>query len=162
MSAEVPSPSGGRPTPDSDVAPRRARIGRSGAEVGSGSGAAVEAHSEKEAGTALTDQDASVIPVAGGARIAMGAPPSRSPSQPADSVDVLPRALDTLPLTWQRVLWYCEVLELKPNEAASLLGMAPTALLDIHHRARTDLRAAYLKSERSWTGGRAAQIDGQS
>lgn len=54
------------------------------------------------------------------------------------------RAFERLPGTSQQVLWYTEVLEKSPAETASLLKIAPGAVAARAHRARDELRTAWL------------------
>lgn len=58
--------------------------------------------------------------------------------------DFVAEAFATLPLRWQRVLWFVEVEGLRPREAAPLLDVAPNALSALLRRARKGLREAYL------------------
>ena len=58
--------------------------------------------------------------------------------------DFVAQAFATLPLRWQKVLWYVEIEGLKPREAAPLLDIAPNALSALLRRARKGLREAYL------------------
>ncbi|WP_217496197.1 RNA polymerase sigma factor [Arthrobacter sp. 24S4-2] len=62
----------------------------------------------------------------------------------AQEHDFVAEAFATLPLRWQRVLWYVEIEGLKPREAAPLLDVAPNALSALLRRARKGLRKAYL------------------
>lgn len=54
------------------------------------------------------------------------------------------RAFDRLPGTSQEVLWYTEVLNMSPAETAPLLKITPGAVAGRAHRARDDLRTAWL------------------
>ncbi|MET8757558.1 sigma-70 family RNA polymerase sigma factor [Lentzea sp. NPDC004782] len=54
------------------------------------------------------------------------------------------RAFERLPGTSQQVLWYTEVLNMSPAEAAPILEIAPGAVAARAHRARDDLRTAWL------------------
>jgi RNA polymerase sigma factor (sigma-70 family) len=54
-------------------------------------------------------------------------------------------ALQSLPERWQKVLWYTDVLGLKPREIAPLMGIAPNAVSSLALRARKSLRAAYVE-----------------
>lgn len=58
--------------------------------------------------------------------------------------DLVAEALATLPLRWQKVLWFVEVEGLRPHEAAPVLNVAPNALPALLRRARKGLREAYL------------------
>lgn len=58
--------------------------------------------------------------------------------------DFVAEAFATLPLRWQRVLWYVEIEGLRPREAAPLLDVKPNALSALLRRARNGLREAYL------------------
>jgi RNA polymerase sigma factor (sigma-70 family) len=58
--------------------------------------------------------------------------------------DFVAEAFATLPLRWQRALWYVEIEGLKPREAAPLLDITPNALSALLKRARNGLREAYL------------------
>ena len=58
--------------------------------------------------------------------------------------DFVAEAFATLPLRWQKVLWFVEIEGLKPREAAPLLDVAPNALSALLRRARKGLREAYL------------------
>lgn len=69
--------------------------------------------------------------------------PGRFHSGPPEH-DFVAEAFATLPLRWQRVLWFVEVEGLKPREAAPLLDVAPSALSALLRRARKGLREAYL------------------
>lgn len=56
-------------------------------------------------------------------------------------------ALQSLPLRWQRVLWYADVLGEPPLSLGSLMGMKPAASSSLLRRARAALRIAYLEAQ---------------
>lgn len=53
-------------------------------------------------------------------------------------------ALKTLPKRWQTVLWYADVLQVKPRHIAPMLGISANAVSALHLRAKKGLRKAYL------------------
>src|SRR5690606_36055080 len=55
-------------------------------------------------------------------------------------------AFRSLPTRWQEVLWYTEIEQLRPREAASLLGLKPTAVSQLAARAREGLREAWIQA----------------
>lgn len=54
-------------------------------------------------------------------------------------------AFATLPERWRIVLWHLEVMDESPAEVAPLLGMTPDGVATLAHRAREELRRAYLE-----------------
>jgi RNA polymerase sigma factor (sigma-70 family) len=69
-------------------------------------------------------------------------------------------AWETLPPAWQEALWYAEVEQMSPRQAAPLLGIKPSAVASLTYRAREGLRQAWIQahiassapeSEHSWT-----------
>ncbi len=65
------------------------------------------------------------------------------------SAEALDRGLTTqafrrLPSRWQEVLWYIEIEQMTPAEAAPLLGMKPTAVAQLAARAQDGLREAWI------------------
>lgn len=55
-------------------------------------------------------------------------------------------AFRSLPTRWQEVLWYTEIEQLRPREAAPLLGLKPTAVSQLAARAREGLREAWIQA----------------
>lgn len=53
-------------------------------------------------------------------------------------------AFRSLPTRWQEVLWYTEIEQLKPAQAAPLLGMKASAVAQLALRAREGLREAWI------------------
>ncbi len=53
-------------------------------------------------------------------------------------------AFRSLPTRWQEVLWYTEVEQMKPAQAAPLLGMKASAVAQLALRAREGLREAWI------------------
>jgi RNA polymerase sigma factor (sigma-70 family) len=53
-------------------------------------------------------------------------------------------AFAQLPRRWQLVLWYTEIEDQSPTEAAELLGLSPNGVAALAYRARKALRQAYL------------------
>jgi RNA polymerase sigma factor (sigma-70 family) len=69
-------------------------------------------------------------------------------------------AWEALPANWQEALWYGEVEQLTPRQAAPLLGITPSAVASLTYRAREGLRQAWIQahlasvpddSEHGWT-----------
>jgi RNA polymerase sigma factor (sigma-70 family) len=56
------------------------------------------------------------------------------------------QAFRSLPTRWQEVLWYTEIEQLKPAEAAPLLGMSANAVAQLAVRAREGLREAWVQA----------------
>ncbi|QIK63766.1 sigma-70 family RNA polymerase sigma factor [Leucobacter viscericola] len=56
------------------------------------------------------------------------------------------QAFASLPTTWQEVLWYTEVLELKPQSVASKLKMTANNVSVLSFRARDGLRKAWIRA----------------
>ncbi|MDL9978964.1 sigma-70 family RNA polymerase sigma factor [Microbacterium sp. ASV49] len=56
------------------------------------------------------------------------------------------QAFRSLPTRWQEVLWYTEIEQLKPAEAAPLLGMSANAVAQLAVRAREGLREAWIQA----------------
>jgi RNA polymerase sigma factor (sigma-70 family) len=54
-------------------------------------------------------------------------------------------AFKDLPARWREVLWYLEIEELQPREAAPMLGLSPNATVALHRRAKEGLRLGYLQ-----------------
>lgn len=55
-------------------------------------------------------------------------------------------AFNALTKRWQLALWYLDVHDMKPAEAAPLLGLSPNAVSALVLRAREGLRTAYLQA----------------
>lgn len=74
-----------------------------------------------------------------------GAPPLGPTDVGADhaAYEHVLTALRSLPIRWQRVLWYADVLQEKPRHIAPLMGITPNAVSALILRARRGLRAAY-------------------
>lgn len=53
-------------------------------------------------------------------------------------------ALQSLPVRWQTVLWYVDVLLEPPRRVAPLMGISPNAVSALARRARTGLRTAFV------------------
>ncbi|WP_277209424.1 sigma-70 family RNA polymerase sigma factor [Isoptericola croceus] len=76
-------------------------------------------------------------------------PEQVDPQDVSDDVverSVMMRAFRDLPERWQSVLWYLEIEEMKPREAAPLLGLTPSATAALAYRAREGLRRAWLQA----------------
>jgi RNA polymerase sigma factor (sigma-70 family) len=56
------------------------------------------------------------------------------------------QAFRSLPTRWQEVLWYTEIEQMKPAEAAPLLGMSANAVAQLAVRAREGLREAWIQA----------------
>ena len=56
------------------------------------------------------------------------------------------QAFRSLPSRWQEVLWYTEIEQMKPQEAATLLGMKAGAVSQLAFRAREGLREAWIQA----------------
>nr|WP_314842973.1 sigma-70 family RNA polymerase sigma factor [uncultured Microbacterium sp.] len=56
------------------------------------------------------------------------------------------QAFRSLPSRWQEVLWYTEIEQMKPQEAAPLLGMKAGAVSQLAFRAREGLREAWIQA----------------
>ena len=56
------------------------------------------------------------------------------------------QAFRSLPSRWQEVLWYTEIEQMKPQEAATLLGMKSGAVSQLAFRAREGLREAWIQA----------------
>ncbi|WP_312170040.1 sigma-70 family RNA polymerase sigma factor, partial [Microbacterium sp.] len=56
------------------------------------------------------------------------------------------QAFRSLPSRWQEVLWYTEIEQMKPHEAAPLLGMKAGAVSQLAFRAREGLREAWIQA----------------
>lgn len=56
------------------------------------------------------------------------------------------QAFTSLPARWQEVLWYSEVEQLSPQRIAPILGMKPSAVSTLAHRAREGLRVAWIQA----------------
>lgn len=54
----------------------------------------------------------------------------------------LQQAFRTLPRRWQLALWYLDVHDMSPKQAAGIFGITPNALCVLHRRAKTGLRRA--------------------
>ncbi|QIM17901.1 sigma-70 family RNA polymerase sigma factor [Leucobacter coleopterorum] len=55
-------------------------------------------------------------------------------------------AFASLPTSWQEVLWYTEVLELKPQSVANKLKMTANSVSVLSFRARDGLRKAWIRA----------------
>lgn len=55
-------------------------------------------------------------------------------------------AFETLPARWQEVLWYTEVEQMAPAQAAPLMGLTPNSTAALAYRAREGLRQAWLQA----------------
>lgn len=56
-------------------------------------------------------------------------------------------AMQSLPVRWQAVLWYAEVLQEPPRRIGPLMGIKANAVSALLKRARAGLRAAYVEIE---------------
>ncbi|MGO4533855.1 sigma-70 family RNA polymerase sigma factor [Leifsonia sp. 2MCAF36] len=65
--------------------------------------------------------------------------------------ETITKAFYTLPDSWQEVLWYMQVEDMTPREAAPLIGMTPNAASSLSARAREGLRQA-------WIGAHLAEV----
>nr|WP_281360702.1 sigma-70 family RNA polymerase sigma factor [Psychromicrobium silvestre] len=63
--------------------------------------------------------------------------------------DLVRGAFQALPERWQEVLWYLEIDEVKPAEAAALMGMSSNAVSALALRARRGLRRSFVQTLRS-------------
>ncbi|SDK00599.1 RNA polymerase sigma factor, sigma-70 family [Lentzea albidocapillata subsp. violacea] len=109
------------------------------------------AHARKDARRVLTE-DPHAHQLA--ARLAV-----QEPDQSATVENLLDRALAlrayrSLPATAQHVLWYIEICGMSPGKVAPLLHISANAVSARAHRAREDLRTAYLEAH--LTGARIA------
>ncbi|MFC4222436.1 sigma-70 family RNA polymerase sigma factor [Lysinibacter cavernae] len=59
---------------------------------------------------------------------------------------IIKEAFTSLPTQWQEVLWYTEVLELKPQAIAAKLNMTPNSVSALSYRARDGLRQAWIRA----------------
>ncbi|WP_407316447.1 sigma-70 family RNA polymerase sigma factor [Isoptericola halotolerans] len=76
-------------------------------------------------------------------------PEQADPRDLSDDVvegSVAMHAFRALPERWQSVLWYLEVEEMRPREAAPLLGLSASATAALAYRAREGLRRAWLQA----------------
>ncbi|GAA1988622.1 hypothetical protein GCM10009718_27740 [Isoptericola halotolerans] len=76
-------------------------------------------------------------------------PEQADPRDLSDDVvegSVAMHAFRALPERWQSVLWYVEVEEMRPREAAPLLGLSASATAALAYRAREGLRRAWLQA----------------
>jgi DNA-directed RNA polymerase specialized sigma24 family protein len=69
-----------------------------------------------------------------------------------DFTDQLPdpairAAFTTLPVRWQRAIWYLDINEIPPREAAPLFGLTPNALAALHRRAKKGFRRAFTQQQ---------------
>ncbi|WP_162621909.1 sigma-70 family RNA polymerase sigma factor [Microbacterium suaedae] len=55
-------------------------------------------------------------------------------------------AFRSLPTRWQEVLWYTEIEQMRPREAAPLLGLKASAVSQLAARAREGLREAWIQA----------------
>jgi DNA-directed RNA polymerase specialized sigma24 family protein len=83
-----------------------------------------------------------------------GSPVSHFHSQESEAAipDISPfgrilNALETLPQSWQKVLWYADVLQEPPSCIAQPMGIAPHTVPILIERARRGLRSAYIKGQ---------------
>ncbi|MGN6240050.1 MAG: sigma-70 family RNA polymerase sigma factor [Cellulosimicrobium cellulans] len=63
----------------------------------------------------------------------------------AEDADHVRAAFAALPPRWRRVLWYVDVRDLTPAQAAPLVGSTPNAVSSLVRRAREGLRHEYLQ-----------------
>jgi RNA polymerase sigma factor (sigma-70 family) len=54
-------------------------------------------------------------------------------------------AFRLLPDRWREVVWYLDIEEMEPREAAPMLGLSPNATVALHRRAKDGLRLGYLQ-----------------
>lgn len=58
---------------------------------------------------------------------------------------IMQAAFTSLPSSWQEILWYTEVLDLKPQEIATKMGLNPNGISALSFRAREGLRKAWIR-----------------
>ncbi|MEU1665394.1 sigma-70 family RNA polymerase sigma factor [Streptomyces sparsogenes] len=59
---------------------------------------------------------------------------------------LLARGFAALPERWRAVLWHTLVEDHSPHRVAALMGLSPSGLTSLSHRAREGLREAYLRA----------------
>lgn len=59
---------------------------------------------------------------------------------------MMQEAFASLPASWQEVLWYTEVLDLKPQSVATKLNMTANSVSVLSFRARDGLRKAWIRA----------------
>lgn len=82
---------------------------------------------------------------------------SSAPTSVEDGIAVreesslLAQAFATLPERWQAVLWHTTIHDETPEQVAGTLGLKPSAVTSLAHRAREGLRQAYLAAHLAGT-----------
>lgn len=72
--------------------------------------------------------------------------------EPTEAHARVASALKSLPVRWQTVLWYAEVLQEPPRRIGPLMGIKPNAASALLWRAKAGLRRAYVEAEHSDMG----------
>ncbi|MDR0783725.1 MAG: sigma-70 family RNA polymerase sigma factor [Propionibacteriaceae bacterium] len=69
-------------------------------------------------------------------------------TEPRDNpaVTTMVEAFDTLPPTWQEILWYRDIEKMTTREIIQLLGLSENEITNIQSRARRALTAAWVKA----------------